>query len=81
MISIKQERTGNYVPIRDERFWADVMIYSPLVVETQAEADYLWAMQLMTGKTYQIWLNGRDYLPGMDAELPPSFIRIDLPLQ
>jgi hypothetical protein len=62
----------------DDEFWRNIGIMSPLAVETQAEFDYLWTMQLMIGKEYTILLLDRDEnLTG----LPPSFIRIDLPLK
>lgn len=78
MISIKQGINEPYKPmVDDELFWRDVVIFSPLVVETQAEFDYLWSMQLMMGKSFDILLMDRDEnLTGY----PPSYVKIDIPL-
>lgn len=78
MISIKQGINEPYKPmVDDELFWRDVVIFSPLVVETQAEFDYLWSMQIMLGKSFNILLMDRDEnLTGY----PESFIKIDIPL-
>lgn len=78
MISIKQDHMSKYHPIRDDRFWQDVGLFSPLLVETQAEADWLWAMQLMVGKEFVILVDGKDE---NKTGYPPSYVKLDLPLQ
>jgi len=60
MISIKQEFEDKYGHMDEDRFWQDVVLFSPLLVETQAEADWLWAMQLMVGKEFVILVDGKD---------------------
>lgn len=78
MISIKQQVHGEWAKLSSEdEFWRNAGILQPFAVETQAEFDYLWSMQLMIGKEYTILLIDRDEnLTG----LPPSFIKIDIPL-
>lgn len=77
-IYIKQGVNEGYArPYNMDEFIKNVMIFSPFVVETQEEFDWLWAMQLMIGKEYVVLLDGRDEnLTGY----PPSFIKIDIPL-
>lgn len=78
MISIRQGVNEPYEPmVDDELFWRDVVIFSPLVVGAQAEFDYLWSMQLMIGKAFDILLLDRDE---NHTGYPPSFVKIDIPL-
>ena len=75
MISIKQEYGDKWLPVDSDEFWKNIGILQPILVETQAEADYLWAMQLMIGKEFVILLEGKDRYVN---DLPPSIVRIML---
>lgn len=77
MISIKQEINGEWVAIENfKEFWTNVGIFSPFVVDTREEADYMFAMQLMVGKEFLTLVDGVDENP---TKLPPTYLKIDLP--
>lgn len=50
-------------------------IWEPVVVKTQQEKDYLLAMQLMTGHSFEVCLDGVD-MPSRSIE--PSWIHVPL---
>lgn len=78
MISIRQDLNGTYKPtVDDELFWKDVWFFSPLIVETQAEKDYLFAMQFMLGEEFLALLDGIDE---NTTHYLPTYIKIDLSL-
>ena len=78
MISIKQELGNGWLDYEnDDEFWRNAGILQPFAVETQAEFDYLWSMQLMIGEEYTILLIDRDE---NFTGLPPSYVKIDIPL-
>lgn len=78
MLSIKQDLGDKWLAYDNEdEFWRNAGILQPFAVETQAEFDYLWSMQLMVGKEYTILLIDRDE---NFTGLPPSFVKIDIPL-
>lgn len=62
-----------YTRMDQDSFWANVGIYSPLIVKTQDELDYLVGMQMMIGKDYIVLLDGRDENP---CDLPPSYVEV-----
>lgn len=80
MLSMRQHLTEDWVLLSDnslEGFFDMPGIWEPLVVSTQAEYDYLLAMQLMHGVEMRILLDGRDVVP---KNMPPTYIKIDIPL-
>lgn len=78
MISIKQQVNGEWAKLSSEdEFWRNAGILQPFAVETQAEYDFLFSMQLMIGKEFIFLLDGVDEpIPNM----PPTFVKIDIPL-
>lgn len=82
MIAVKQKLYEPWVEITDEStFWKQIGAYEPLVVYSQLEADYLWSMQLMLGREILVWVYGKDFLPGDDYGMPPTYVNIDIPLK
>lgn len=78
MIRMKQLINEEWFTVKDsDEFWKNIGLFCPLIVETQPEFDYLWAMQLMIGKEFTVLLNGRDENP---TDVPPTHIKIDIPL-
>lgn len=78
MISVKQEINGVWVELTNmDEFWKNVGIFSPFVVDTQAEADYMFAMQLMIGKEFVTLVDGKDE---NTTGYPPTFLKVDLSL-
>ena len=77
---MKQYANDKWAVIPDTRvdeFFNMVGVWEPLIVSTEAEFDYLWAMQIMIGKEFKLLLDGRDApIPNM----PPTFVKIDIPL-
>ena len=79
MIEIKQEYGDQWIACDTNEFWRNIGILQPILVETQQEFDYLWAMQLMIGREFVILLNGRDGDSNTyKGDLPPSIVRIML---
>jgi hypothetical protein len=75
---MKQLINEEWFTVKDsDEFWKNIGLFSPLLVETQPEFDYLWAMQLMIGKEFTVLLNGRDENP---TDIPPTHVKIDIPL-
>ncbi|MNF46490.1 hypothetical protein D3C87_1232390 [compost metagenome] len=81
MIYVKQNNNEMWTRIeRDkdvEHFWDHVGAMQPLLVETQAEYDWLFSMQLMIGREFVILLDGRDE---NTLGVPPTYVKIDIPL-
>lgn len=57
----------------EDELLSKIGIFEPIVVQTQAEFDYLSAMQLMIGKSFTLLLMDRDENP---IDTPPSYVRI-----
>lgn len=75
MIEMKQRQEDAWIPCSDNEFWRNIGTLQPILVSTEQEFDYLWAMQLMIGREFVILLDGRDENP---TDLPPSIVRIML---
>lgn len=60
-------------PIDANELCASGGLWEPMIVQTQKEKDYLMAMQLMVGKTYEVCLDGVDK-PIRDT--PPTWVSI-----
>lgn len=79
MISVKYELNGKYDPVvNTDQFFSHMGVFSPLIVDTAVERDYLWGMALMTSNEVVILVNGVDENP---TGVPPTFVKIDIPLQ
>lgn len=75
---IEQEDAGGWQhETTIDKLLEHLFVFCPLIVETQAEFDYLWSMQLMIGKEFTVLLKDRDE---NTTDLPPSFVKIDIPL-
>lgn len=78
MIWIRSARTGQLRQVTNEdSFWKYIGVHQPLCVDTEAEYNWLWAMQLMLGKEFHIMQRG---VHGNPTDLPPTNIKIDIPL-
>lgn len=72
-VCYKFERKGEYIAMDQASFWENIGYYSPLLVQSQTEFDYLSGMQFMISKNYTVLLDGRDEnLTGF----PPSYIEV-----
>lgn len=77
-IYIKQDINEGYArPFDMDSFFKNTGIFEPMIVETQAEFNWLWAMQLMIGKEFTVLLMDRDE---NTTGYPPSYVKIDIPL-
>ena len=78
MIRMQQYASEEWFTVKNpDEVWNNIGLFEPLVVETQAEFDYLWSMQLMIGREFVILLKGRD---ANKTGLPATPIKIDIPL-
>lgn len=79
MIRHKQKKEHAWFVLPEEsfeRFWRNIGHFEPLSVETQAEFDWLFAMQLMIGREMIILLNEQDN----PTDLPVTHLKIDITL-
>lgn len=78
MISMQQYINEQWFVVKDyDEFWKNVGIFSPFIVDTQAEADYMFAMQLMLGREFVTLVDGKD---ANTTGYPPTYVKIDIPL-
>lgn len=75
MVQIKQFEQAPWYDMDDDEFFRGIGFMQPILVRTEQEFDYLWAMQLMIGREFIILLDGRDENP---TDLPPSIVRFML---
>jgi hypothetical protein len=61
----------------EDSFWGNVGVHAPLLVDTEAEYNWLYAWQLMIGKQFHIMQRG---VHGNPTDLPPTLVKIDIPL-
>lgn len=73
-VQVQQGQQHVWTDTTMEHLLKNIGTMQPLLVQTQQEYDYLWAMQLMIGKEVTLLLAGEENKTG----LPPSIVRIML---
>ena len=78
MIYVRYDQDAQWRPVYNEDwFWEKVGVHQPLLVDTEAEYNWLWAMQLVIGKEFHIMQRG---VHGNPTDVPPTLVKIDIPL-
>ncbi len=74
MIFMRQSQNMPWTKGDTETFIDNIGIFSPLIVDTQEEVDYLNGLKLVIGEDFTVLLKDVD---DNRTGLPPTFIRID----
>lgn len=76
-VSMRQHVDGAWSQVELDRFLDHVGFLEPIRVDTQAEYDFLWSMQLMIGREFLLYRYGQ---ANPSVDLPPTLVKIDIPL-